>query len=88
MTFILAIGYDGKDILRLLKLPFPRFRNHLLTIYCSYFTQIVKAYRKNALKYHPDKNSDPAAVDIFHKLSKALEVLTDSAARVRYNKNG
>ena len=34
------------------------------------------------MKYHPDKNPDPAAVEIFHQLSKALEVLTDDAAKV------
>ena len=34
------------------------------------------------MKYHPDKNPDPAAVEIFHQLSKALEVLTNDAAKV------
>jgi DnaJ family protein C protein 17 len=49
--------------------------------------QIVTAYRKQALKCHPDKNPDnPAAVELFHQLSKALELLTDPAARAAYNK--
>ncbi|KAK3604609.1 hypothetical protein CHS0354_027462 [Potamilus streckersoni] len=49
--------------------------------------EIVKAYRKQALKCHPDKNPDnPEAVELFHKLSKALEVLTDAAARAAYDK--
>ncbi|KAL5008660.1 hypothetical protein ScPMuIL_014241 [Solemya velum] len=49
--------------------------------------EIVKAYRQRARKCHPDKNPDnPAAVDLFHKLSKALEVLTDAAAKAAYDK--
>lgn len=48
---------------------------------------IVKAYRRKALKCHPDKNPDnPRAAELFHELSKALEILTDKAARAAYDK--
>ncbi|XP_078591755.1 dnaJ homolog subfamily C member 17-like [Branchiostoma floridae x Branchiostoma japonicum] len=48
---------------------------------------IKKAYRKKALSCHPDKNPDnPKAADLFHQLSKALEVLTDVAAKAAYDK--
>lgn len=50
-------------------------------------TEIKKAYRKKALIYHPDKNpDDPKANEVFQKLSKALEVLTDKEARTSYDK--
>ncbi|XP_014022063.1 dnaJ homolog subfamily C member 17 isoform X1 [Salmo salar] len=49
--------------------------------------EIKKAYRQKALTCHPDKNPDnPKAADLFHQLSQALEVLTDSAARAAYDK--
>lgn len=48
--------------------------------------EIVKAYRKRALKCHPDKNPDnPKAAELFHELSNALEVLTDPSAKAAYD---
>ena len=47
---------------------------------------IKKAYRKKALTCHPDKNPDnKAAVDLFHQLSDALEVLSDEKTRAAYD---
>ncbi|XP_028933056.1 dnaJ homolog subfamily C member 17 [Ornithorhynchus anatinus] len=49
--------------------------------------EVKKAYRQKALTCHPDKNPDnPQAVELFHQLSQALEVLTDAAARAAYDK--
>lgn len=49
--------------------------------------EIKKAYRKKALSCHPDKNPDnPRAAELFHELSEALEILTDTSARAAYDK--
>jgi len=47
---------------------------------------IKDAYRKNALKYHPDKNTDdPAAAEMMKKVNEAYAVLSDDSKRLKYD---
>lgn len=50
---------------------------------------IKKAYRKVAMKYHPDKNpGDQVAEDKFKEASEAYEVLSDAEKKQRYDQFG
>ncbi len=51
--------------------------------------QIKKAYRKVAMKYHPDRNpDDKAAEEKFKEAAEAYEVLNDPDKRSRYDRFG
>ncbi|KZT67320.1 DnaJ-domain-containing protein [Daedalea quercina L-15889] len=51
-------------------------------------SDLKKAYRKQAIKYHPDKNPSPDAEEKFKDISKAYQVLSDSDLRASYDKYG
>lgn len=50
--------------------------------------EVKKAYRKMALKYHPDKNKDPSAEERFKEIAEAYDVLSDPKKRAVYDQYG
>lgn len=49
--------------------------------------EIEKAYRKNILKYHPDKTSDPESIFKFNMIKTAKDVLCNEQLKSKYNQH-
>ena len=51
--------------------------------------ELKKAYRRLAMKYHPDRNADNAeAEERFKEITEAYAVLSDAEKRARYDRFG
>lgn len=50
--------------------------------------EIKKAYRKQALRYHPDKNKSAEAEDKFKEIAEAYDVLSDAKKKDIYDRFG
>ncbi len=50
--------------------------------------EIKSAYRKQALKWHPDRNKSPEALEKFKEINKAYEVLSDPKKKEIYDQYG
>ena len=52
-------------------------------------SEIKKAYRKIAMKYHPDKNPDnPEAEEKFKEAAEAYDTLSDTSKKRKYDQFG
>lgn len=51
-------------------------------------SEIKAAYRKQALKWHPDRNKSPDSAVKFKEINRAYEVLSDSQKRQMYDQYG
>lgn len=47
--------------------------------------EIKRSYRRLAVKYHPDKNTDPAQIELFKEITLAYSVLSDEQKKWVYD---
>uniref|UniRef100_A0A671NFL6 DnaJ (Hsp40) homolog, subfamily C, member 16 like n=1 Tax=Sinocyclocheilus anshuiensis TaxID=1608454 RepID=A0A671NFL6_9TELE len=50
--------------------------------------EIKKAYKRLAREWHPDKNKSPGAQDMFIKITKSYEILSNEERRANYDRFG
>ena len=50
--------------------------------------ELKKAFRKKAVKIHPDRNNAPQATEAFQKINAAMACLSDPKKRRQYDQVG
>ncbi|KAM9786043.1 dnaJ homolog subfamily C member 16 [Neosynchiropus ocellatus] len=50
--------------------------------------EIKKVYKRLAKEWHPDKNKDPGAEEMFIKITKSYEILSNEEKRANYDRYG
>lgn len=49
------------------------------------YSEVKRAYKRLALRLHPDKNRAPGAEEAFRRINEAADTLTDNHKRIEYN---
>ena len=86
VKFVLNFAISNEGVIYMDK---PDFYSVLETDRNSSTDEIKKAYRKLAMKYHPDKNPDnPEAIKKMKEINEAYAVLSDSKKKQLYDSYG
>ncbi|XP_034102272.1 dnaJ homolog subfamily B member 1 [Drosophila albomicans] len=65
-----------------------RCRSHYEVLRISHhatYSEVKRAYKRLALRLHPDKNRAPGADEAFQRINEAADTLTDNQKRIDYN---
>ncbi|KAH8299735.1 hypothetical protein KR044_005293, partial [Drosophila immigrans] len=65
-----------------------RCRSHYEVLRISHhatYSEVKRAYKRLALRLHPDKNRAPGAAEAFRRINDAADTLTDNQKRIDYN---
>jgi len=65
-----------------------RCRSHYEVLRLSHhatYSEVKRAYKRLALRLHPDKNRAPGAEEAFRRINEAADTLTDNQKRIDYN---
>ncbi|KAL7750470.1 Cell death protease [Sorochytrium milnesiophthora] len=68
------------------KAPLPDYYTLLHVDSKASFSQIIEAYRREALRYHPDLHPDDATREAYNHINDAYFVLSDPQRRWKYDK--
>ena len=66
----------------------PNFYARLGVLPSATEAEIARAYRKGALRNHPDKSKEPGAQERFVAIAEAYETLSDPTRRKQYDRSG